>query len=208
MSRLVCTFLLAAVLCLANVLPGPARAAEGPTSLMGITLGTSIDKYNDLIEENSSLPLWDQEYLSRVELEHMPGIKSGYVSFANCSEQGTVVRIKVKYEDPSESFFQKLYKELVNKYGEATNRGNAFGTLKVWKWGMKSPNGHSISLILVHSKGDDEAYSYGNTLRLADRTLIDKERQCFKQQEKQSRMKRSRQTNQENPKSFDWYLPK
>jgi hypothetical protein len=157
----------------------PVQAKTAPTTIAGITLGQPLLKFEAFIDRDTTLRMWDREYLSRVELKPMPGIKSGYISFANCENVGTVLRVKVKYKDSSLRFFQKIYDTLAKRYGSPENRGNPFGTLKVWKWGLTSAQGHSISMILVHNDGKDETYSHGNTLRLTDRTLVVREQECM-----------------------------
>ncbi len=201
-------YLLLAVACCLVSFSAAARADNGPVSIVGIKLGTPVSEYKELIKEGSTLRMWDQEYLSRVELKHIPGMKSGYLSFANCDKLDTVVRIKLKYDDSSVDFFQKMYKALEKKYGTPQNRGNPFGTLKVWKWALTSPQGHAISLILTHNNGKDDEYSYGNTLRLADRTLIDHEAACYRLRQQEEANKHPAPPVLEKPKSFDWYLPR
>lgn len=177
--------LLALLLALPALLGAVATvcAAQGnaPQEVAGLRLGEPAAKVADAksrLDMAGAMPLWRQEYLRRVGVRASPGFESGSVDLGNCREKGVILRIKLKYMDASDSLFNRLLAELERRYGRGEWRGDAFGSLKTWKWGLTDANGDSISLILQHYTGRDESQTPGNSIRLANRSALERERLC------------------------------
>ncbi|WP_152512917.1 hypothetical protein [Desulfovibrio sp. X2] len=201
LARLFCAALLALLL-----LPGAALAARAPSGMAGIRLGDKIDSVADKVLMSTAMRMWGQEYLSRVDIAPLPGFRSGYVSYGDCLHPGRIVRMKFNYEDGSRGFFDKLLAALKARYGSNPQwRGDAFGTLRVWKWSLKRPDGTRVSLILENYSGDDDSYSRGTSIRLSVPEWIDEEAGCW--QKKAAAAASSAPSDSGAGRSLDWYLP-
>ncbi|MFP5258326.1 MAG: hypothetical protein ACLGQH_04815 [Acidobacteriota bacterium] len=156
-----------------------ARAVEGPESLAGIRLGQTVES-----QAGKLVPAEAERLLHRPSLGVMPvaplkGYRSGYVDYGLCAAKGRVVRIKMNYADDSLTFFNRILEALKKRYGEPKEwRGNAFGTLRTWKWSLKSGSGMAVSLILMHYVGEDGAFTDGNSIRIAATDLVRAEEVC------------------------------
>lgn len=158
-----------------------AARGNAPLEVAGLRLGEPAAKVADAksrLDMAGAMPLWRQEYLRRVGVHASPGFESGSVDLGNCREKGVILRIKLKYMDNSDGLFNRLLAELERRYGRGEWRGDAFGSLKTWKWGLTDANGDSISLILQHYTGRDESQTPGNSIRLANRSALERERLC------------------------------
>ncbi|WP_138774437.1 hypothetical protein [Desulfohalovibrio reitneri] len=168
--------------------PVCALAADnGPRTIAGITLGEDISTAKDKVNMASASSTWSHPYLTRVEVPDLPGFKWGYITYGNCAKPGRIVRIKLKYENESLDFFKRLLAAYKKRFGGSPQwRGNAFGTLRTWKWGFDDGDMGDISLILQHYSGDDDTYSDGNTVRLAARDRMVEERECWLKKQKEA----------------------
>lgn len=188
---------------------GQARAVEGPESLAGIRLGQTVES-----QAAKLVPAEAERVLHRPSLGVMPvapqkGYRSGYVDYGLCAAKGRVVRIKMNYADDSLTFFNRILEALKKRYGEPKEwRGNAFGTLRTWKWSLKSPNGLAVSLILMHYVGEDGAFTDGNSIRIAATDLVRAEEVCqaAARGEKKGESK-SAEDGGIDALGFDWFLP-
>lgn len=206
MSRAVpsvfCGILVGLALCVSQA------QATAPQSIVGIRLGSQIEELKDLVDLGSAVPLWGSQYLMRAPLRAVRGYQSGYVVYGNCAHKGRVVRIKLTYEDASQEFYNRLHAVLTKRYGKPSEwRGNPFGTLRIWKWSLKDPEGKRVSIILQHYVGDDDSFTPGNSIRLTNSSFIDEESACH------NAMRKERKTDTHPalmPEQIDleWFLPR
>lgn len=179
-------------------------ASPAPKTLAAYTLGRNVSEFTDHLDMGSDQTIWNQEWFKQVEVKGQPGFEGGYLIYGNCLEPGRVLRIKLKYADDSLGFFDRLQKALQDRYGQGEWRGDPFGTLRTWKWGFTDERGDSISLILQHYSGEETSYTDGNSIRLANRTAMLREKACG---ESRPNDKGTGQAAGGVP-SFDWYLPR
>ncbi|MFW5497809.1 MULTISPECIES: hypothetical protein [unclassified Maridesulfovibrio] len=182
---------------------GALAAQNAPESVAGITIGNDVSTIRSLLEENSATCPWQEEYIKRIGLKDMEGYKGGYVVVGNCKRKDIILRMKLKYQDDSMEFFNKLYGKIEKRFGKPNDwRGNPFGTLKVWKWSLGDADGN-VSLILQHFSGDDDSITKGNSIRLSRPSWITQEMECWDIKHPPS---------QEKPipakmKGMKWFLP-
>jgi len=158
-----------------------SRAGNMPMSLAGITLGADISTVHHCCLLNTDIPLAEERHLSEIDLaaQFVPGIKSGSVAYATCSQKGKVVRIKLKFDDPSREFYDDLLKRYEKAFGKAHEwRGDPMQTVISWKWNFKDGGGRKVNLELTHS--DDEDYKTGNFVKMSYRSLWEEEADCIK----------------------------
>ena len=161
--------------------PVALQAHTVPLSLAGITLGADVSTVHHRCKMSTDIPLADERHLNEINLmpQFVPGIKGGNVAYANCSKKGAIVRIKLKYDNPSRAFFDDLLKRFTKNWGKPEKwRGNPFQTVISWKWSFKNDQGEKINLELTHS--EDEEYKLGNFVKLTLRSLWEEEAACHK----------------------------
>ena len=155
------------------------RAADGPDSLAGIKLGQTVEEQAGKLMSAEADRAFHRPYLGVMPVAALKGYRSGYVDYGLCAAKGRVVRIKMNYADDSLQFFDRILEALKKRYGEPKEwRGNAFGTLRTWKWSLKSKDVGPVSLILMHYVGDDGAFTDGNSIRIAATDLVRAEEVC------------------------------
>lgn len=182
-------------------------AAEAPRSIVGITLGSNIKDYEDRIAMNTSVPIWNSEYISKVALRKVKGFESGYIVYGNCKVPGRIIRIKLNYENDTRAFFDTLLSTLTKRYGDPNEwRGNPFGTLKVWKWSFKDEGKNSISMILQRYEGEDDAFTPGNSIKIAITNFTEEEQACHKEKKRDEKPDQPTESVTGKP-NFEWYLP-
>ena len=175
----------AAVLAVMIVLiwSGVTWAGSAPKTLAGYTLNQGVDKFQELLDMDTVLPVRHLESLKEVEIKASPGYKSGLVYFSTCIEGKPVVRVKLKCADSSEKFFENLLAQYRKKFGEPDEwRGDPFKIVMAWKWTFTDDNGDRIGLIIQHNKLDEEEKK-GNSIKLTNNTLMQKEVDCFDAQQ-------------------------
>lgn len=158
-----------------------SRAGNLPMSLAGITLGADISTVHHCCLLDTDIPLADERYLSEIDLaaQFVPGVKSGSVAYATCSQKGKIVRIKLKFDNPSREFYDDLLKRYEKTFGQAHEwRGDPMQTVISWKWNFKDGSGQKVNLELTHS--DDEDYKTGNFVKMSLRSLWEAEAECIK----------------------------
>ena len=156
-----------------------ARAADGPDALVGISLGRTVEEQAAKLVPTDADRMFHRPALGVMPVAALKGYRSGYVDYGLCAAKGRVVRVKMNYSDDSLEFFNRILEALKKRYGEPKEwRGNAFGTLRTWKWSLKSKNVGPVSLILMHYAGDDGAFTDGNSIRIAATDLIHAEEAC------------------------------
>ena len=188
--------------------PG-ASAADGPMELAGIRLGASVDTLagklvSPVVDQSPQRPS-----IGVMALAPLPGYRSGYVDVGLCAKPGRVVRIKMNYADDSLAFFNKLMTALKQRYGEPREwRGNPFGTLRTWKWGLRAADGEPVSLILMHYEGEDGAFTDGNSIRIAATSMVREEELCRAAEKKASGAGGSAHLAVDaEALGLDWFLP-
>lgn len=186
----------------------PAVSKAGaPKSIVGITLGSNINENVERIEMHTAMPIWRSEYLSRASLKPVKGFESGYIVYGNCKVPGRIIRIKLNYENDTREFFEKLFSTLTKRHGKPSEwRGNPFGTLKVWKWSFKDEEKNSISMILQRYEGEDDAFTPGNSIKIAVTTYAEEEEACYKADSKGKKAKKPI-AGSEDKLDLNWYLP-
>jgi len=196
------------VFCLA-LFAAPALAdTKAPTGIAGFSIGADIKEYKAKVDMAEADKEFFRPCLSQAPINPMPGYRSGYLSYGTCQNPGMVVRIKLNYEDDSLDFFNKVLEALKGQYGDPDEwRGNAFGTLRTWKWSMTSEVGDDISLILMYYQGDDGAYTKGNSIRINAYNRIVAEEECYKAKGGDKQAKEDRAASLKKIKDFNWYLP-
>lgn len=167
-------FLSIAVLfcCLAvgSIFPTPTHANKTPTEVGGFKLGSSIEEYDFISYHN---------FLKEVVIDKIPGFRKGTISYGVCDRPGEIVKIKLKYLDPSKSFFKKLMKRYKKRYGEPDEFvGDTFGIVKAWKWYFKDDEGRRVTMTLQHNLKNPNEVT-GNMVKLYMPDQVEAERKCF-----------------------------
>ncbi len=146
------------------------QAADVPTEIAGIKLGSDIADYPDVEYSN---------YLKEVVVMDWHGFRKGVISYGICESPGTIVKLNMKYEDSSKRFFDKLLKKYKNKFGSPTEwKGDSFGIKHVWKWKFTDEDGRIVNLILKHNLRDPNQ-NIGNLVSMSYPELEEIERLCF-----------------------------
>lgn len=207
--RLPCCAAVLALSLLAGV--GPARAVDAPQELAGIRLGQTVESMGDKLVTADADRAFHRPYIGIMPVAPVPGYRSGYVDYGLCARPGQIVRIKMHYVDDSLAFFKQVMAALTKRYGEPREwRGNAFGTLRTWKWSLRTPDGQPVSLILMHYEGEDGAFTDGNSIRISATSMVREEERC--QAEKQASIKgradARNQAGDAQPLAPDWFLPR
>mgnify|MGYP001828600317 FL=1 len=156
----------------------PILAAEFPHEVAGFAIGQDVATISDRLQMETLLPLRYQEYLQEVEIKPMTGFKSGLITYGNCAQPGRIVRIKLKYSDPSRPFYDALLARVKRRFGKPTvYEGDHFHVVIEWKWSFLDADGHRITMHLSHNSRDTEE-KFGNALKLTLNSAIAEERQC------------------------------
>ncbi len=176
-----------------------------PMEIGGFTLLHNASEYKDSILMAKASKEMFQEYLHVVPVDPPAGFRSGYLTLGDCKNVGSILRIKLNYVDGSVAFFDTVLEGLKERYGEPDEwRGNAFGTLRTWKWSLQKGDSPKVSMILQHYAGTDEAYTEGNSIRLAVWDDILHEKECAEHKNQHLKQNKEKST----PKTPDWYLPR
>ena len=186
-------------------------AADAPIELAGIRLGQPIDEMAGKLVSIDGDKAFLRPYIGVLPVVPVPGFRSGYVDFGLCTNKRQVVRIKMNYADDSLEFFGRVMEALKKRYGEPKEwRGNAFGTLRTWKWSLKTADGRPISLILMHYAGDDGAFTEGNSIRIAATDLVRAEQACHAAKESRQRTAQDGKSGARTPDNpeGEWFLPR
>lgn len=172
-----------------------ATKTKAPMTAGGITLGTAIESYDFKSQDN---------FVKEVILTDIKGFRKGFITYGTCERQGEILRIKLKYEDRSYPFFEKLLKQYKKTFGSDPKYvGGRFGNVKTWKWTFTNQEGQRVTLVLQHNlKNSDE--SVGNMMKLSmpDRLLA--ERECFNKASPQQQA----DTNKNIQLDWNLFLPK
>jgi hypothetical protein len=164
---------------IATGLPAAAGAQAVPQAIGPFALGADIKTLAAAVRMETVLPLRYQEYLNEVEIKPLQGFKSGLITYGLCAHPGQVVRIKLKYQDSSRKFYDRLLERVKARFGRPDEyNGDPFHIVISWKWSFVDASGRRISLNLAHNSRDVEE-KYGNTVKLTMTSTVAEERACF-----------------------------
>ena len=162
------TFLLM-TMCFILFAGAPVTAVEAPSEVGGFKLGDDISEYLD----------FDENYLKEVVVNDWYGFRKGIIYYGTCAYPGQIVRIRMKYEDSSKTFYYELLKRFKQKYGKPDEwKGDAFGVLYVWKWQFFNSDNERVTLILQHNLQNHNE-TIGNQVKLSYSERLEEERLCF-----------------------------
>ena len=158
---------------------GICLAGGAPHQVAVFKLNGNIADMKDYVIMETALPIRYMENIEEVEIKPLEGIKSGLIAYATCATPGHIVRIKLKYQDSSKNFFEKLLKQTKIKYGEPDEyRGDPFHILISWKWSFVDADSNRISMTLQHNSMDTEE-KMGNAVKLTMTSLIEEDERCY-----------------------------
>lgn len=168
---------------------GASLAAESPSRIGPFALNQNIADFKDYVIMETALPIRHLENIEEVEIKPIQGFKSGLIAYATCVAPGHIVRIKLKYLDSSKKFYENLLKQIKKRFGDPLEyRGDPFHIVVGWKWSFVDKDSNRISLILQHNARDQEAKE-GNSIKLTMTNLIEKDKQCYQENELNHRQK-------------------
>ena len=176
-----------------------------PTQIGGFVLNTDIAEYEHLIKAKTIQPIRFNEALNEAEIHQIPGFKSGYIAYGTCASLGKIVRIKLKYEDSSKDFYEKLLETYEDRFGKPKWLGDSFHVVSIWKWSFEE-NGARVDLYLQHnlSKKDEKV---GNSVKLTMLNRVQDELDCFEKKNPDFRASNSKNVG-EKPVKWEDLLPK
>ncbi|MGD2096346.1 MAG: hypothetical protein PVG35_02125 [Desulfobacterales bacterium] len=185
--------------------------ANAPNQVGGFVLDQDIKKFEDRVIMDTALPVRYAENIEEVEIKFTQGFKSGLIAYGTCEQPGHIVRIKLKYADSSKKFYKNLLKQFKQRFGEPDEyRGDPFKIVDAWKWSFTNQKNESISLILQHNTMDEEE-KMGNSVKLTNTSLIQKDMQCYKRKQLDYRKRlRQREWKAVKPEDSGWdlYIPR
>ena len=159
---------------------GTGLAGDAPHQINGFVLNDNISEFKEYVIMETALPIRHMENIEEVELKSMEGIKSGLIGYATCAAPGRIVRIKLKYKDPSKKFYEELLKRIKDKFGKPDEyQGDPFHIVVSWKWSFIGKKNERITMTLQHNTMDTEE-KIGNSIKLTDRTLIEEDLKCYR----------------------------
>ena len=187
-------------LCLLLSAAATVLSIEVPKEIGGFRLGEDITEYSDIQYSN---------YLKEVVVTDWHGFRKGVISYGICASPGKIVRISMKYEDPSKPFYEELLKRFKKRFGKPSIwEGDAFGILYKWKWVFYDENNERVNLILQHNLQNHHE-NIGNLVKLYYPEREKEERLCFIEQceitrseEEQQRVEARKQMN------WDFMVPR
>lgn len=157
--------------------------AHGPRELAGFILGGSLSECDDRLRMETVMPVRHLECIKEVEAKPIPGFKSGLLYFGDCIGTPRILRIKMKYADGSDKFFEVLMKRFKERFGEPDEwRGDPFHIVIAWKWYFENKRGDRITLEIQHN-AKDMAAKMGNSVKLTYASLMDAEEACFREKQ-------------------------
>jgi hypothetical protein len=181
--------------------------AEAPQQVGGFVLDQDIKKFEDRVIMDTALPVRYTENIEEVEIKFTQGFKSGLIAYGTCDQPGHVVRIKLKYADSSKTFYKDLLKRFKKQFGEPDEyRGDPFKIVDGWKWSFVNKQNHKISLTLQHNTKDEQE-KMGNSVKLTNTTLMEKDLLCYKNKQLDYRERlRQREWKAVKPEASGWEL--
>ncbi len=191
------------------LLPAAGHALAGaPHEVAGFVLDTDISLYKDRVDMHTAMPVRYREYLKEVQISHVPGFKTGIITYGTCAFPNRIVKIRLKYLDSSKDFFEELLEKFKERFGRDPEwRGDPFNVVIAWKWSFVDKNGNRISLILQHNVLNEEQ-KMGNVVKLSMRNLIDAERVCFEKKHPRKQGATEKEKIQRGPEFWRHCIPR
>ena len=190
---------------------GTGLAGDAPHQIGVFDLNENISEFKDYVIMETALPIRHMENIEEVELKAMEGIKSGLIGYATCTAPGHIVRIKLKYQDPSKKFYEELLKRIKKKFGKPDQyQGDPFHIVISWKWSFIGKKNERITMTLQHNTMDTEE-KVGNSIKLTNRSLIEEDLKCYKAKALDQREKlrhRDWQVMTPGLSGWDLYVPR
>lgn len=181
--------------------PSVAAGQSMPKELAGFRLGGDIADVKHIVDMDTRLPIRYAPYLSEVETRDLEGFKSGLITYGACANPGKILRIKLKYADPSKKFYERLLKRYKDRFGEPSEwRGDPFQIVLAWKWSFSDAAGNRVSLILQHNTRDQEEKK-GNAVKMTLTRHLEEEAACH---QKASGSTKGRQHQRKKAGKPDW----
>ena len=163
-------------LLIVGLLPAPTgSAADAPAEIGGFRIGAPIARYADRVRMETAMPIRHRECLMEVEVEPPDGFRSGTILYGVCTGEDRILRVTLKYEDPSRRFFETLLNHCKERFGKPDEwKGDPFHVLIAWKWFFADAEGRRVSLILQHNRRDSDR-KMGNAVKLTASDLMAEE---------------------------------
>ncbi len=209
MGKWICSslFLLFFVVIVSLCILHAKSASKVPKGIAGFEIGKDIDAYVDRIRKDIELVEVDYPYLTAYEILPFPGFRGGFLVVGNCTGSRKVLRVKLKYSNSSEKFFDMLKRGIERRFGKPIEyRGDPFHVFVAWKWRFVDSEGNVVSLILQHYTGSDEEYASGNSIKINYLSAIKAERRCY-EKKKKNMLKTNLSRKKPLPNDLDYYLP-
>jgi len=179
---------------LATTFPFSALAITAPKEIAGIVLGSRVDSYPDIIDSN---------FMKEVVVTDWHGFRKGNVSYGVCRYKGEILKIDMKYEDKSKSFYKQLLQKFQEQFGQADSwKGDSFGVVHIWKWQFIDDEQNRVSLSLQYNAKDPD-HTIGNIMKLSYPDKIKEERLCFVRMCEQNKQQTDEKYREELKKT-DW----
>jgi hypothetical protein len=185
-----------------------ALAADMPATIAGFTLGTDVEHYKDRLRMRTDLPIRHMECIHELEIKETPGYKSGLAAYGTCAEPGKILRIKLKYANPTRRFYEKLLDRFTSKFGKPMEwRGDPFHIVIAWKWSFEDENGDRLSMILQHNLKDEDE-KMGNSVKMTLTTRIHEEIACFEKKHGHKEAAADRRRKEMEEAGWDMLIPR
>ncbi|ADU61298.1 MAG: hypothetical protein KUA35_00085 [Pseudodesulfovibrio sp.] len=163
------------------LLSAPCLAAEPlPLTLSVFTLGKDVDLYQSYCDGSQGLSQTDIPFLSETNLraDSVPGVRGGSLTHGNCLGDRKLLRVKLKFHDTSQKFFNALLKEYTKQFGEPDSyQGDTFKNVIAWQWNFARGK-EAVSLLLMWSR--DKEMRPGVSIKMTLESLLDAEYDCYK----------------------------
>lgn len=141
-----------------------------PTEIAGIHLGSNVLDYPHITQTN---------FMKEVVVTNWHGFRKGVISYGVCKYKDQILKIDMKYEDKSESFYKKLLKKYRKKFGKPDAfEGDSFGVMRIWKWRFLDADNNHITLALQYNRKNSNE-TLGSMVKLSMPKRIVEERKCF-----------------------------
>ncbi len=185
--------------------PNSAQA-KFPVHLGGFIIGDDISNYTNLIDMKTCREVTYNKYLAEGEIYPGPGFKTGLIAYGLCDRPNKIVRIKLKYQDSSKKFFNKLLKQYKKRLGDPDEyKGDPFQTVIAWKWSFSNQKNERLSLTLQHNALVEDK-KIGTAVKLTLTSQVEKERACF-MAKKPNKDKKSHSGKAVSKNMWEFFIP-
>jgi len=178
--------------------------AKAPHEIAGFTLGKNISHYKERLKPGTDMPMRHMESIHEVEIQKTDGFKSGIITYGSCVESGRILKIRLKYEDSSKKFYEKMLQRFKKHFGEPSEwRGDPFHIVISWKWSFRDEENNRISLHLQHNTKDVEE-KLGNSVKLSMTNAMEAEQRCIKKKETEAQARGMKKKGRDRKKPVPW----